>query len=404
MGLLRLAVIALVACNAPRDAFECTSNASCRNGAAAGTCESTGFCSFPDPTCSMGSRYGTGAGAGLAGQCVGAIPGDGGTDATDGPIDGNDNAAPHMLGAWGESVAMSAPRYTFASAVDGNFLFVIGGINGSTNHSDVQVATLNPNAILPSGAISTWNATTALPADKRTLTAAYDSGYLYIFGGVSDSSERAEVLSATVDASGNVGTWTPQSALPETLRCTLAASSGHYVYVIGGKHAGNARANVYRGILSAGTVAWDLETSLDISVSNGVAVVANGYLYVIGGCGGGTNACNPILDTVEFAKINADGTVGAFQHTTMLPTPRSHHTAAAATGNGDIYVLGGKYGPSTNDPSTTDVIAAHQHADGTLGAWSPVASTIDANSRGNAAVVGKFLVFIQTTSQVAQIQ
>jgi len=404
MGLLRLApVLALVACNAPNSAFECTSNASCRNGGITGTCESTGFCSFPDSTCSMGSRYGTGAGGGLAGLCVGTTPNtDGGN--IDTPVDGNDNAAPHALGTWGKSANIPSGRYTFASALNGDYLYVIGGISGTTNHPDVYIATLNPAAVLPTGAVATWATTTALPSDKRTLAATYDSGYLYVFGGRSDSTDSAEVLSAPVDAQGNVGSWSQQTALPETLRCPLGVSSGHYMYVIGGKHGGTARPNVLRGILSGGTVTWNLEATLDISVFNGAAVVSNGYLYVIAGCATGGNPCGGVIDTVEVAKINADGTLGTFQHTTSLPMPRHHHNAAAATANGDIYVVGGKYGPLNSDPDTTDVIAAHQHADGTLGPWTPTSSLIDPKWRGAAYVDGKFLYYIQSESQVVQIQ
>src|SRR5206468_4112703 len=104
----------------PHEAFECTSNASCRNGGIMGTCETTGFCSFPDSTCALGSRYGTAAGGGLAGQCVGEMIGsDAGSGAIDAPRDSNDNAAPHQLGAWAKSITMMSPRYTHASAVDG---------------------------------------------------------------------------------------------------------------------------------------------------------------------------------------------------------------------------------------------------------------------------------------------
>lgn len=399
--------LVVAACNAPREAFECTTSASCRNGGVTGTCEATGFCSFPDSSCPMGSRYGTAAGGGLAGVCVGTTPGSdgGGSGIADAPLDTNDNAAPHPLGTWDTSATMNSPRYTHASAIDGNFFFVLGGIIGSTEHADVQFATLNPNAILPGAAIATWTNTTSLPAVKRTFGAAYDSGYLYVFGGVTaGQTEVAEVLSAPVDANGNVGSWSPQTALPETLRCPAVASSGPYVYVIGGKHAGMSRPLVLRGILSAGTVTWNLEATLDVTVFNEAAVVANGYLYVIGGCATGNHPCSQVIDDVEVAKIHADGTLGPFAHTTALPMARHHHTAAAATANGDIYVLGGKYGPLDTDPSTTDVIAAHQHGDGTLGPWTAMSSLLTGRSRATSAIAGKFLYLIQVDSQVVQIQ
>jgi hypothetical protein len=52
------------------DAFTCADDASCVEGAVHGTCEATGYCSFPDAECSSGRRYGKHAAPGLAGTCV----------------------------------------------------------------------------------------------------------------------------------------------------------------------------------------------------------------------------------------------------------------------------------------------------------------------------------------------
>ncbi len=47
--------------------FACLEDAACGNG---GSCEVTGFCSFPDSQCLSGRRYGEFAGDGLGGACV----------------------------------------------------------------------------------------------------------------------------------------------------------------------------------------------------------------------------------------------------------------------------------------------------------------------------------------------
>ena len=73
------------------EAFACTSASACVRGGAAGRCEPTGWCSFPDPACASGWRYGAGAGGGLADGCVdgGEPQADGGLDAApDAPSDG----------------------------------------------------------------------------------------------------------------------------------------------------------------------------------------------------------------------------------------------------------------------------------------------------------------------------
>lgn len=52
------------------DVFACAASDDCQDGGSPGTCEPSGFCSFPDPECLSGSRYGDHAGDGLAGDCV----------------------------------------------------------------------------------------------------------------------------------------------------------------------------------------------------------------------------------------------------------------------------------------------------------------------------------------------
>jgi len=62
-------------------ATTCTTEADCNLFNVAGTCEPTGFCSFPDATCIDGRRYSPGAEGDLAGACLGGVVGCGARDA-----------------------------------------------------------------------------------------------------------------------------------------------------------------------------------------------------------------------------------------------------------------------------------------------------------------------------------
>jgi N-acetylneuraminic acid mutarotase len=397
-----LALALLAACGGPSDAFQCTDNASCRLGGATGICESTGFCAFADSSCPDGSRYGAAAGS-LSNQCVGAGTGSDGGTTGDGPM----NVAPHPLGAWANTVAMPTAnqRFTFASAQNGATIYVIGGIAGSTRQLDVWFATGNASAILPSGAVSSWTQTTSLPTDRRTFAAAYDGGYVYTFGGRTDTVVNdTSVLAAQVNVDNTLAAWTATTALPQGVRCHAVASSGPNVYVVGGKADTGSQALILRSQMSGGTVsAWQIGATLDVTVFNEAAVVANGYLYVIGGCASGNQVCNQVLDLVEYAQIHPDGTLGTFAHTASLPMPRSHHSAAVSA-NGDIYVVGGRYGDTLGTPDTADVIAAHPNADGSIGAWHAMTALPHPHGRGGAAVIGSNLVFFDTDAQAATIQ
>lgn len=64
------AAIGLWGCLADR--YRCDDSAACVHDGAAGTCEATGFCSFPDATCDSGRRYGEHADSALRDECVAA--------------------------------------------------------------------------------------------------------------------------------------------------------------------------------------------------------------------------------------------------------------------------------------------------------------------------------------------
>ncbi len=86
MSLLLLAPLSLLSCK-DSESFQCADDSSCSNEGIAGECQSSGYCSFPDPDCASGQRYGEFA-EGLAQQCVppavdveGGVCGDGIADA-----------------------------------------------------------------------------------------------------------------------------------------------------------------------------------------------------------------------------------------------------------------------------------------------------------------------------------
>lgn len=65
-------MLALAGCQKV-EAFVCAGDGECVDGSRSGTCEESGFCSFPDDGCASGKRFGEWAGGGLAGACVEVI-------------------------------------------------------------------------------------------------------------------------------------------------------------------------------------------------------------------------------------------------------------------------------------------------------------------------------------------
>lgn len=75
--------------------FACEQPSQCENDGIAGFCESTGYCSFPDPGCASGRRYGDHAASRWVGECVPGEPDDGsGTTGSDDGIAGSSSTSP----------------------------------------------------------------------------------------------------------------------------------------------------------------------------------------------------------------------------------------------------------------------------------------------------------------------
>ncbi|MGH1345079.1 MAG: hypothetical protein ACRBN8_26195 [Nannocystales bacterium] len=69
LGLLGGLAPALAACTSSSGVFTCAADTDC-TGEGVGTCQSNGFCAFPDAMCESGARYGELAGGGFANMCV----------------------------------------------------------------------------------------------------------------------------------------------------------------------------------------------------------------------------------------------------------------------------------------------------------------------------------------------
>jgi len=77
---------------------------------------------------------------------------------------------------------------------------------------------------------------------------------------------------------------------------------------------------------------WNTTTSLPRPSWRHACATANGFLYFLGGGDGPQASCS-------YARIGADGTIGDWQTTTVLPATLGWFTADATTGH--IYVCGG---------------------------------------------------------------
>lgn len=226
----------------------------------------------------------------------------------------------------------------------------------------------------PQGWVEGWQEVSPFTHPRRALAATVAKGYLYVVGGV-DSLNRyvRPVEYARILADGRLGPWQETSALLEGRFYLAAASHAGYLYALGG---GGGRlgddnmplASVERAKINAdGSLqAWQHHSYLTTPRRGLKATVINHRLYAIGGYNG------QFLKSTEFIDLNLGGQPAQWQLASQLAQVDRYIHAAATLGK-RIFLLGGhveKDGPM----SYGDVESTTAMDDGQLTPWQ-VAST-----------------------------
>ncbi len=111
----------------------------------------------------------------------------------------------------------------------------------------------------------------------------------------------------------------------------------------------NVNTNPYTVTNNSGIPPWTTSTStLPQALNEATSVTYNGYVYVMGGM---NNSGNSSFNTVYYAPLNSNGSVGSWTTSTNT-LPQALSGATSVTYNGYVYVMGG-YNGSYLTPSTT---------------------------------------------------
>jgi len=193
-----------------------------------------------------------------------------------------------------------------------------------------------------SGTGANWNTGTSLPSPARCCIGAVSvNGYLYSIGGDDGGGKLTTVAYTRINSDGSVGTWGTTTALPVGLAGGGNATSYNgYIYVTGGASTANDAKDIfYAKPNSDGTItSWTRQDDPtgNIDHQNAGLVAYNGYLYITGG----SQISGTLVDDVYYAKIQADGSVPTFSvMTDWIPTADSN-PGQALVANGYLYVMG----------------------------------------------------------------
>ncbi|MBK7857811.1 MAG: hypothetical protein IPJ65_04120 [Archangiaceae bacterium] len=330
------------------------------------------------------------------------------------------------LGAFQTTTSLPSARYLFAATAFNNRLYVAGGQTGPGNLADVWSCVINAN-----GTLGPFKQHSSFSAQRFGHTALVADGSLYVIGGQGASITNA-VEVARVYADGSLGPFASTAAFTTARFRHGSAVWGGNLYVVGGQTtttATSATANVQLAPLLQANQArpgvWASAISLTTPRQGAASVGVNGRIYVLGGRDNlgnlrndvevsdfgatlfttlastfttprelavaftyadrlyvaGGNGASGRLDDIQFAPINANGTLGAFQTVTRV-LPSQRQGAAAAIFDDHLYVVGGFDTANRNDVQ----VATIDPTDGSIGTFQAT-SSFTTPRQGHAAVI-----------------
>lgn len=293
------------------------------------------------------------------------------------------------------------------------------GTSASLAFNLISGSTFSPSVI-------NWTQTSALPQPLQGLgavfvppanTAVNPANYVFVVGGAADQTNVATtaVYRAQAQQSGALSTWTSaanQLPVPRAYHATVAASAytaaldtattAAYLYALGGIDGSGTTVNtVYysKVALDGSNGAWQTTTPLPSAIHSASAVVFRGFVYVTGGADGQ----NVPAATALRAAVNPDGTLGPWQSLSALPSGMAYQGLVNfgpylfAVG-GDANAVSPVQGTTSGGEQSATYLARVNLRTGDLATtWTPLASMSKGRSKHNTVVGGGYLF---TTSGV----
>lgn len=272
-----------------------------------------------------------------------------------------------------------------------------GGNNedGSMSYTGCQLGrNLVSGATIGSWTQSTSAATGNLAQVLPSGIVAYN-GYLYTVSSETGAGAARLVYYAPINAStGAVGQFVATTSTNADRRNSGIVIYNGYIYALGGVNVNNT--TEYAKINSDGSVgAWTAGTNLNVGrLVDNAAVAYNGRLYVVGGCSAQALFCTGVTNVTEYATIRGDGSLSAWTASTSaatghLPTAVLWHTVV--TGNGYLYSIGGQ---DTGGAGQNAINYVAIKSDGSLGTWASAGVALPVNLRGSVAVIHNNYLYV----------
>lgn len=225
---------------------------------------------------------------------------------------------------------------------------------------------LGSGLVFATGGLSNWTQEENLPLQIASNFAFSNDNSLFNQGGANNTVPNTG-FNTTVTVSGTLSAWNTNATQPPNRYWLSGATSGNYVYLLGGADTSfNNTGEVWLGLLENSNISsWTNLTPLPQTLSLGASVVSDNMIFFSGGNTLSSQANNPNLasTSVYVSDINPDGTIGAWRTAGNLPEKTEGHSMIVI--NNHLVVFGG----FTPSGYSNQVIRAPINPDGSIGTW-----------------------------------
>lgn len=318
------------------------------------------------------------------------------------------------LGSWTAGTTLPSATYGHSAQIYNDRLYIVGGASsvGGAPTGNVHFTRLSA-----SGAMNTWVQTTSFPTGRISNGGNISviwGAYLYVSGGCSAvnasgycTTVQPDTKVASINADGTIDVWNDMAGVSSTRMGSGLVAWRNKIYTVGGCSAQNTSTGDCTGnmidTINYGSINRDGDAStVEQSVASGTtpcsgaqpvncnlpggtnvgnmlnsSIVANGYLYVIGGCS--NNACSATNGNIAYVAISSTGQMtkpatcpnGAFQGgmwcvDTVNAITGGLGASSPVVFNNQLYLVGGLDGSGNTDSLRRTTL----NADGSISAWT----------------------------------
>jgi hypothetical protein len=239
--------------------------------------------------------------------------------------------------------------------VNNNYLYAVGGIANNYTTSTVMYAQINSN-----GTLGVWKKTTPLPTPLQLQGEVAADGYLYVIGGSAQHTalageETSTVLYAKFSAVGTLGPFKTTESIPTPDYKTCPVAVGGTIYLLGGEVPLATSSVWYATPSLQGTIkAWNPTLKMLYTDAATAIVSLGNSIYIMGG---DTTGVGGDTTTVSQASLFVGGGTGISSYSYLSPLPKlTSRNAGAGYAGGYIYSIGG-LGGGTNGADTSTINA-----------------------------------------------